>query len=528
LPPNPAGWIWQCACFGPARSIHSRGSGQAATIAAFAASRNLAIVRTYRDEGESGLRLKNRRGLIELLQDVQSGQADFDHVLVYDVSRWGRFQDTDESAHYEFLCKQAGVKVAYCAERFDNDGSLMSSIVKNIKRVMAAEFSRELSAKVHAGQLRLAALGFRQGGPVGFGLRRELIDESRLSKGYLERGQQKNLKTDRVVLRIGSANEIEVIERIFREYVEDRRSEEEIVRRLNREGVPNHHGRLWTRRMVDYILRNENYIGNTVYNRESFPLRERKRKNPPSQWIRTNGSIAPSVDRRVFLRAQKRLTLRWLRLTDDELLLRLKLLLEKEGRLNQTLINGSLGVPSIDVYGERFGSIRNAYRRIGYEPKWDFDWIDRKCEFNELIRDHATDIAKRLETVGSIANFEPKTHVLTIDNRFAVSLRLARSWRDPARELIWTINRRTTLPDGHIVAIRLGEGNRSVLDYVLLPTSAMSRSKVRFMAAGLHRFDGCRFRTSAQLTNAILHQVRFAPTAHSLARKACIITSKLS
>jgi hypothetical protein len=29
-----------------------------------------------------------------------------------------------KSAHYEFICKQKGVKVAYCAEQFDNDGSL--------------------------------------------------------------------------------------------------------------------------------------------------------------------------------------------------------------------------------------------------------------------------------------------------------------------------------------------------------------------------------------------------------------------
>jgi hypothetical protein len=31
-------------------------------------------------------------------------------------SRWGRFQDADESAHYEFLCKSAGIPVHYCAE----------------------------------------------------------------------------------------------------------------------------------------------------------------------------------------------------------------------------------------------------------------------------------------------------------------------------------------------------------------------------------------------------------------------------
>jgi DNA invertase Pin-like site-specific DNA recombinase len=489
--------------------IHQRYSieNQAATIAAYAARYNLNIVRTYRDDGLSGLKIKRREGLKQLITDVCSGRADFSRVLVYDVSRWGRFQDVDESAHYEFLCRQAGIKVEYCAELFDNDGSLLSSIGKNLKRVMAAEFSRDLSAKVHAGQLRLAALGFRQGGPLGYGLRRELIDENRLSKGYLKRGQQKNLKTDRVLLRLGLPDQIEVIQRIFREYVEERKSEEAIVRRLNREGVPNHLGRPWTRRMVDYILRNENYIGNTVYNRESCPLRERKIKNPPSLWIRTKGSIAPAVDRSVFLRAQRRLTLRWLHLADDELLLRLKSLLEKEGRLNEKIINSALGVPSIDVYCERFGSLRDAYRRIGYELKWDFDWIDRRREFNELLRDTAADLVAQLKQVGSVACFEPGIDVLTVNNRFAISLRLARAWRGAGREPIWTINRRAVLPDGHIIAIRLGEGNNSVLDYFLLPTREMSGAKIRFMEAGLHRFDGRRFRTSADLAKAVLHQI---------------------
>ena len=152
---------------------------QAAVIATYARLHDLSIVKTYRDAGESGLRLKNRAGLKALLDDVQSGRANYRHILVYDVSRWGRFQDTDESAHYEFICKKAGIKVAYCAEQFDNDGTMMSSIMKNLKRVMAAEFSRELSAKVHAGQLRLAAMGFRVGAPLPYGVRRELVDEDR-------------------------------------------------------------------------------------------------------------------------------------------------------------------------------------------------------------------------------------------------------------------------------------------------------------------------------------------------------------
>src|SRR5258708_3591292 len=161
-------------------------------IGVYAQLDDLSILRAYREEGERGLKLKNRAGLAQLLNDVSADQADFEYILVYDVSRWGRFQDVDESAHYEFICKQNGINVAYCAEQFDNDGSPLSSIVKNIKRVMAAEFSRELSVKVHAAKLRGASLGFRQGGPLSFGLRRELIDENQLSKGYLKRGQQKN------------------------------------------------------------------------------------------------------------------------------------------------------------------------------------------------------------------------------------------------------------------------------------------------------------------------------------------------
>ena len=95
---------------------------QMAAIALYAAEHELIIVRTYVDQATSGLKLSNRPGLIELLNDVQSGSADFASVLVFDVSRWGRFQDTDESAHYEFICKQARIKVIYCAEIFENDG----------------------------------------------------------------------------------------------------------------------------------------------------------------------------------------------------------------------------------------------------------------------------------------------------------------------------------------------------------------------------------------------------------------------
>src|SRR5580658_9064948 len=76
-------------------------ANQSAAMQEYANGHSMEIVRTYVDRGKSGLHIKGRDGLKDLLQTVESRAADFNVVLVYDVSRWGRFQDVDESAYYE-------------------------------------------------------------------------------------------------------------------------------------------------------------------------------------------------------------------------------------------------------------------------------------------------------------------------------------------------------------------------------------------------------------------------------------------
>src|SRR5713226_8526325 len=125
---------------------------QRKVIQQYAEGRGMTITRTYTDAGKSGLRIDGRDALKELIRDVENGQANFSAILVYDVSRWGRFQDADESAYYEYICRRAKIDVHYCAEQFENDGSPISTIVKGVKRAMAGEYSRELSAKVFIGQ----------------------------------------------------------------------------------------------------------------------------------------------------------------------------------------------------------------------------------------------------------------------------------------------------------------------------------------------------------------------------------------
>ena len=143
----------------------------------YATARGLKILRLFEDPGRSGLRLDGREALQNLMAEVRTGQADFKTILVYDVSRWGRFQDADEGASHEHVCSRAGIRVHYCSEQFENDGSIGSNLLKTVKRVMAGKYSRELSVKVFAGQCRLVEHGYRQGGAAGYGLRHLLIDE---------------------------------------------------------------------------------------------------------------------------------------------------------------------------------------------------------------------------------------------------------------------------------------------------------------------------------------------------------------
>src|ERR1043166_4475853 len=208
-------------------------SNQMDSIREYAQRRGMRIVKEYSDEGKSGLSIQGRDSLSQMIQDVQNEQAAFSAILVYDVSRWGRFQDADESAYYEYICRRAGMAVHYCAEQFENDGSPVSTIVKGVKRAMAGEYSRELSPKVFQGACRLVQLGFRQGGTAGFGLRRVLLDQSGERKGELKMGEQKGIQTDRVVLVPGPEGEVKTVRWIYEAFVREGKLESEIAATLN-------------------------------------------------------------------------------------------------------------------------------------------------------------------------------------------------------------------------------------------------------------------------------------------------------
>ena len=464
-------------------------------IRQWAEKRGIAITRTYEDAGKSGLRIAGRDALQRLIEDVQAGRADFEVILVYDVSRWGRFQDADESAYYEYICRRANVSVQYCAEQFENDGSAISTMLKGFKRFTAGEYSRELSVKVFHGQCRLVELGFHQGGTPGFGLRRMLRDQGGQAKGVLARGEHKSIQTDRVVLVPGPPEEVDLVRWMYRAFVEEGKVESEIAKALNGRGVQTDLGRPWTRGTVHQVLTNEKYVGNNVYNRISFKLKKKRVLNPADMWIRSNGAFEPIISAELFDGAQEIVLERSKKLADEELLDRLRALLTEKGNLSGLLIDETEDMPSSSVYRSRFSSLVRAYHLIGYTPDRDYAFIEVNRQLRQLHPKVITEMVERIRRLGGIVVQDPQTDLLTVNGEFTASLVVARCRRTESGSLRWSIRLDTGLAPDITVAARMDEENKAPLDYYLLPAIDITPGKLLLAQDNGVGLDTYRFDT---------------------------------
>lgn len=466
---------------------------QADAIAQYAKNRGIGIVRTYADEGKSGLRLEGRNALKLLIDDVQSGQADFTTILVYDVSRWGRFQDADESAFYEYICKRAGISVQYCAEQFENDGSPVSTIVKGVKRAMAGEYSRELSAKVFRGQCRLIELGYRQGGPAGYGLRRMLVDQNGATKGELARGEHKSIQTDRVILIPGPSEEVETVQWIYRAFLKDQMHEHDIAASLNARGISTDRVRPWTRGTVHQILINEKYVGCNVWNRVSFKLKRKRVHNDRDMWIRVEDAFEPIVDRATFQAAQTIIHERSCRQTDQEILSGLRELFERHGWLSGLIIDEAENVPSTSVYRYRFGSLLRAYQLVGFTPERDYQYIEINRALRQMHPQIIEEATADIERVGGRVLCNRETDLLTVNEEFTASLVVARCQQTPAGSLRWHVRFDARLSPDLTVVIRMDRNNEQRFDYYLLPRIDMTLPRLHLAEFNGVTLDAYRF-----------------------------------
>jgi DNA invertase Pin-like site-specific DNA recombinase len=439
---------------------------QAIAIENYAVAHGFEIVQTYLDTAKSGVVLRHRTGLQRLLQDVVKKDCRYRAILVYDVSRWGRFQDTDEAAHHEFVCKSAGIPVHYCEETFANDGSMPSLIMKALKRTMAGEYSRELGSKVLAGQRRLAQLGFKQGGRAGYGLRRVLVAPDRTPKQTLAFGERKSVATDRVILEPGRPHEVECVRAIFRMLIEEGRPVYSIARELNRRGVPYTDLSQWDYQAVINILTHPKYAGCHVFGRTASRLYTRAVKKAKADWILTPAAFAPVVDLKTFDCAQQMLRSRTHNKSDDQILNELRALLRREGRLTLQIIKKSRDTPSPSTYRKRFGSLRRAYAMIGYGSPDQFGRIDLRQNTMALREELIQRIVLASEGAISVVKLSgrwrsrlrmPGGRVLSV-----VVVRAVRVWKNAVR---WIVDRHPEERRFVTLVARLTVLNDAFLDF---------------------------------------------------------------
>lgn len=442
---------------------------QSCAINDYALCHGIEVIKTYVDSGKSGLRINGRTGLKNLIDDVLSGSADFEIILVYDVSRWGRFQDADESAYYEFICRRAGIGVVYCAELFADDDSPMGAVLKSLKRLMASEYSRELSAKVFAAQSNFTLMGFKQGGHAGYGLRRLAVDQARNKKTILRQGERKPAQTDRIVLVPGPGDEAEVVHSIYDWYTRHKLGDSRIALMLNVAGIPSESGKPWTKKIVRSVLTNEKYIGNAVYNRTSYKLKKHPVKNPRHMWIRKDAAFPALVPAPVFDMAQAERQQRHRCYTDTELLDILREVHAKHGKVTALLISARGAAPTPQTFKYHFGTLANAYSLAGVACEENFSYVESRRALR-AVRSNL--VAKALELIASVGGSATPTDdqdTLRVNGALTLKIMAIRCQHEGGGLLRWRIKLGKTTDADFVIAAQMDKTNRQVLCFYLLP-----------------------------------------------------------
>ncbi len=379
------------------------------------------------------------------------------------------FQDTDESGYIEYRCRRTGIPVHYCAEQFENDGSPTSNIIKSVKRSMAGEYSRELSTKVFAGACRLIQLGFKQGGKAGFGLRRMVVDPAGRPKGVLQPGEQKFLATDRVVLVPGPEAEQQIVREVYHAFVHEGKSVRQLVAELTIRGLTDEGGQPWTRRRLHRVLTHEHYLGNLVYYKTSYRLKQQHLRIPPERWVRADGAFPGIVAPALFQQAQEILRDRTIPYTKPELLDRLRADRARWGRLSAALIDGTPGGPASATYARHFGTLAQAYALIGSRPERNNSFHLENRRLAAQRRQVMADLTAGCAALGVAVEHDPVTGVMRLAREFTLTVVMARCRRLKRQIWRWQFRADRLARADLAIVVRMDRANQVIQDYYLLP-----------------------------------------------------------
>jgi DNA invertase Pin-like site-specific DNA recombinase len=271
---------------------------QRAAIQAHAAKHGYTIAAEYADLGITGDSVNKRPEFKRMIAEAAANQ--FDRIVAYDRSRFGRFDSIDFGQIVAPL-REAGIDLEFLDSGIEDWSDFGGRVIALVGQEGKHEFLRDLSRAAIRGKLAKVAAGHGYCGPTPYGYDRhtKIEDRSRISELTLD------------------ATTAAIVRDIFAEYAKPGGSICGVAAALNRRGVPTARGaKNWRPNAVQRILVNEVYVGDAVwgrrqkgryYARQGTEVVPRKRGSKCTyvEPIRHRDAVPPIVSRELFATVQK-------------------------------------------------------------------------------------------------------------------------------------------------------------------------------------------------------------------------------
>jgi len=249
----------------------------------YALKRNMEIYKEYVDEAESALSV-DRPAFLEMISETKKRMPPFQAILVWKLSRFAR--NRQDSIVYKSMLKKRGIEIISISEPIDSSpqGQLMEGMIEVIDEFYSAALSQETLR----GLIENARKGYRNGGYAAYGYKNiKVYDGSKIAKTKYEINEP----------------EARVVKLIFDLYAKGN-GLKNIVTYLNANGHKPRSGGKWSKTTVANLLRNESYIGWTVFNKRDKKTYGKQFK-PKDQWVTIKNTHESIIDKDLFDKVQR-------------------------------------------------------------------------------------------------------------------------------------------------------------------------------------------------------------------------------
>jgi hypothetical protein len=167
------------------------------------------------------------------------------------------------------------------------------------------------------------------------------------------------------------------------------------------------------------------------------------------------------------------------RFTEEELIAKLKALLEAHGKLSADLIDDAEHMPSSSVYKCRFGSLIRAYERVGFDPGRDYGYVEVNRHLRSLRSPFEEDVVHRLMQLGATINRDADTGQLLINGEYTAQVAFTRCQETTAGTLQWVVNLDRDRAADITVVVRMDAENKNPTDFYFLPRIDLRQPQLR-------------------------------------------------